>query len=134
MATGSAPTLHISKAVIRQDGKYLLLLRARHSAYYPSTWDFPGGKDDPGETPAQSVIRETMEETSLTIDPGKEVKMETYHDTAHTLIFHYYHPTVVSGTVALSEDHEQFNWFMEREIQALHLHPSVPIFFRKSSA
>jgi 8-oxo-dGTP pyrophosphatase MutT (NUDIX family) len=58
----------------------------------PSLWGLPGGKVDPGETPLQAIIRESYEETSLTIDstqltlcfssncgPGADGKIFTTH-------------------------------------------------------
>ena len=60
--------LEVSKSVISKEGKYLLLKRADHSRNFPSLWDFAGGKDDLGETPKESVVRETLEETCFEID------------------------------------------------------------------
>lgn len=50
-------------------GRVLLLHRAGECDY-PGTWGFPGGKIEPGETPAQAAAREVFEETGLTLaDP-----------------------------------------------------------------
>jgi 8-oxo-dGTP diphosphatase len=37
---------------------------------YPDMWDFPGGGRDPGETPFQTVARETREEVGLILPPA----------------------------------------------------------------
>ena len=55
-------------AVITNDkGEILLLRRAITDTFHPDCWSLPGGKIEPGETPEQAVIRETEEETNLTI-------------------------------------------------------------------
>lgn len=54
--------------------------RAEHSKSFLKLWDFTGGKQEPGETPTQAVIRETREETSYDIEPGLEIKKAEYHD------------------------------------------------------
>jgi 8-oxo-dGTP diphosphatase len=121
--------ISISKAVIKSEEKYLLLKRAEHSRSFPGVWDFAGGKDDIGETPEESVTRETKEETSLEITSGEEVKRAEYHDEHFDLLFHYFSPKILSGNVSLSPDHEDFIWASEEEIQNLALHPSVRCFF-----
>lgn len=122
--------IHISKAVISEGGKYLLLKRASGSPNYPGAWDFTGGKDDPGETPEESVVRETKEETSLDIKPGKEIKSAAYKDREHDLFFHYFIPESVSGSVKLSSDHSEYKWLPKEDIEKLTLHPSVTLFFQ----
>lgn len=121
--------IEISKSVIQRGDKYLLLRRAAHCRSYPNLWDFPGGKHDPGETPEQAVIRETKEETSYDIEPGKEVKQEKYRDKQHHLLFHYFIPERVSGKLELSSAHSDFVWIERGEMQDYGLHPSVKLFF-----
>jgi len=47
------------------DGRVLLLKRSPDAADAPSTWGFPGGHIEKGETPEQAARRETQEETSV---------------------------------------------------------------------
>jgi 8-oxo-dGTP diphosphatase len=56
-----------STALIEDDAGHILLLRRRDNGL----WDLPGGSTQPGETPAQTLIRETLEETGLTVRPEK---------------------------------------------------------------
>lgn len=121
--------IEISKSVIQKNNKYLLLKRASHSKSYPDLWDFPGGKHDPGETTEQAVIRETKEETSYGIKPGKEIQKQEYHDEKHDLLFHYFIPEIISGDLKLSSEHSDFKWVSEEEMKNLDLSPSVRLFF-----
>ena len=51
--------------LIRQADQWLLLNRQKQPAM--GMWNGVGGKIEPGESPAESVIRETFEETGLTL-------------------------------------------------------------------
>ena len=52
-----------SKAFIRRSGWYLLQLRDETPGiYYPGHWGLFGGQIEPGETPAQGLVRELGEE------------------------------------------------------------------------
>ena len=120
--------IEVSKAVIQKNGKFLLLKRATVS--YPNTWDFPGGKHDPAETPEQSVIRETKEETSFNIVPGPEVRTIHYQDEQFDLLFYYFIPKIISGDLKISPDHSEYRWLTEKEINSLELHPAVKEYFK----
>jgi 8-oxo-dGTP diphosphatase len=50
-------------AVIFDDAGRVLLVREN---YGKRRWSLPGGAIEPGETPEQAVVRETMEETLVT--------------------------------------------------------------------
>ncbi|MDE9450419.1 NUDIX hydrolase [Aliiroseovarius sp. Z3] len=55
-----------AKLVLLIGGQVATLLRDNFDHIpYPDMWDFPGGGNDPGETPEQCVLRETYEELGL---------------------------------------------------------------------
>lgn len=121
--------IEISKSIIQKDTKYLVLKRASHSKSFPNTWDFAWGKDEPWETPEQSVIRETREETGYKIQPWKEIDTKRYTDKTYDLLFHYFTPNMVEWDIILSDAHSEFLWTTAEKIKHLDLHPSVKLFF-----
>jgi 8-oxo-dGTP diphosphatase len=60
------PFLAVSAAILR-DGRILLVRRAR--APGRDLFSLPGGVVEAGETLAEAVAREVLEETSLTVEP-----------------------------------------------------------------
>lgn len=56
-------------ALIRDDAGRLLLERRADSG----DWSLPGGAVDPGEAPAQALVREVREETGLVVRPRRLV-------------------------------------------------------------
>ncbi len=109
------------KALLRKEGKYLLLRRSPDK--YPEAgaiWDIVGGRIDPGSTLIENLKREIKEETNLELDdepkliaaqdilrvPGKHVVRLTY--TAH-----------IDGKPQLDGDHTEFKWFTGTELKNL---------------
>lgn len=67
--TSDAPAsrrIHVSAAVIRDDHGRLLLVRKADTTAFMQ----PGGKPEPGESPAETLSRELHEELSLVVDPA----------------------------------------------------------------
>ena len=60
------PFLAVSAAIVRH-GQVLVVRRARTPAQ--GLFTLPGGVVEAGETLAEAVVREVLEETSLTIEP-----------------------------------------------------------------
>jgi len=73
------PTQIVVAALVERDG-LLLINQRRLDDHFPGQWEFPGGKVEPGESPAQALRRECCEEL------GVEVAVEAIHD----VIFHHY--------------------------------------------
>src|ERR1700740_1426868 len=53
-------------ALIDGDGRVLVQKRARGPL--AGLWEFPGGKMEPGETPAAALIRELREELAIDVE------------------------------------------------------------------
>ncbi|MGA8231103.1 MAG: (deoxy)nucleoside triphosphate pyrophosphohydrolase [Candidatus Acidiferrales bacterium] len=63
--------LTVVAAIIVDDGKVLICQRSRTDSF-PLKWEFPGGKVEPGETPAQALAREVLEELGAPAIIGTE--------------------------------------------------------------
>lgn len=59
--------MKVTAAVIKKEGCYLLALRPENDRN-GGTWEFPGGKIEPGETPEVCLKREIQEELGIEID------------------------------------------------------------------
>jgi 8-oxo-dGTP diphosphatase len=61
-----APDRHevVAGIVIRAE-RVLLCHRSSDRAWYPDTWDLPGGHVDAGELPAHALVRELREELGI---------------------------------------------------------------------
>jgi A/G-specific adenine glycosylase len=53
--------------VIRKDGR-ILITRRKESGLLGGLWEFPGGKVEPGESPAEACKREIAEEVNLSVE------------------------------------------------------------------
>jgi len=59
----------VAVALRRPDGR-LLMQRRPLGKHHGGLWEFPGGKVEPGETPAIALAREIEEELGLILDPA----------------------------------------------------------------
>ncbi|MFE1362617.1 NUDIX hydrolase, partial [Streptomyces harbinensis] len=55
----------ISAGIVVQDGRVLMIRRRVKEGEL--SWQFPAGGIEPGETPEEAAVRETAEETGLTV-------------------------------------------------------------------
>ena len=67
----------VAAALIWRGDKFMICQRPAHKAR-GLLWEFVGGKTEPGETPAQALVRECREELAVEVEPG-DVFMEVTH-------------------------------------------------------
>jgi 8-oxo-dGTP diphosphatase len=74
----------IGVAIVEFNGRYLVGTRQEEQDL-AGLAEFPGGKCESGESPADCAVRECREETGLCVFPIRLLK-RTYHEYAHTTV------------------------------------------------
>ena len=81
----------ISHALIKIDGKYLVIKRTKIKRgklnSYPLYWDIPGGMVEEEELPRDAAIRETREEVGLDVEIGNILHEDSIFDTNKGIVF-----------------------------------------------
>ena len=100
-----------AKAFIVNDGKLLLLKRRPNDAHKPGAWDIPGGRLERGENPYTGLLRETTEETGLSIDVGRPLDIHHFtRDDGQQITLMIFECKLVGGEIKLSEEHTEYMW------------------------
>ncbi len=84
--------------MVRGDGRFLLGQRAP-DAVYAGYWEFPGGKVEAGESPAQALCRELEEELGVRVRHLRPwLRREHLYEHAHVRL-HFFEVTAWDGEV-----------------------------------
>jgi len=98
------PKIGGDAAVFDDDGRLLVQRRVDDGA-----WGLPGGFVDPNESPRETAVRETREETGLAVDPEELIGIYTRkpgENGPHGLVIHLYRCTRVGGEIETSPETE----------------------------
>lgn len=80
------------------DGERLLVQRRPPEGLLGGLWEFPGGKVEEGEEPAEAVRRELREEMGLEVEVGEPLEPVRHAYSHFRVTIHPYHAHVVAGT------------------------------------
>ena len=75
----------IAAAVIVDDDRVLLI--RRRVVEGTLSWQFPAGKVEPGESGAEAAVRETREETGLTVRATGSLGERVHPSTGRTMLY-----------------------------------------------
>lgn len=116
-----SPVVAGSAAVIDSDGKILLMRRTD-----THLWAMPAGQMEVGETPAEAVVRETLEETGVRCIPKALVGIYDSRIWArpkgaqHVYLFTFLCEPVIGRPIEPFDKNEtlEIGWFAENELPA----------------
>jgi 8-oxo-dGTP diphosphatase len=113
--------------VLRQDGAVLLIQRGNPPL--AGTWSLPGGKALPGESIADAVTREVLEETGLRVVPGCEIDVVVLSGEGHSYEIHEVVCTLCDGVNAIDacpgDDAKGLRWAHDHELGELRVTKEV---------
>lgn len=106
----------IAIAVVAQHGRYLVGVRDEESPLAGFD-EFPGGKVNSGESPAQAAERECLEETSIAVKAQDLIVPVVEHRYAHgELRLHFFHCQPLSEP---AEPRAPFRWIDAAALKSL---------------
>jgi A/G-specific adenine glycosylase len=99
----------------REDGKLLIALRPE-DAMLGGLWEFPGGKQEKGETIQQTIERELKEELGVVVHAYKEF-MNLKHTYSHfSITMHAWFCELISGTPQ-AKSSQEIRWVNKSELE-----------------
>jgi len=95
----------VAGTIPEQDGALLLTRRSIHPGY--GLWTFPGGFVDFGESVTDAAVRETLEETGLTVEITGLLNVYSYPGSPVIIV---YTARVTGGTLTPCAENDLVEW------------------------
>jgi 8-oxo-dGTP pyrophosphatase MutT (NUDIX family) len=114
-----------SALILDQAGERVLLTRRTDNG----RWCLPGGRMDPGESLAETCVREVREETGLEVEVVRLIGLYSSPDVLvvyadgnrRQIVAAHFLVRVVGGTLGLSDETTEAGYFNQDELDALDL-------------
>lgn len=107
--------IDVAAAVIENREGRILIARRKPEITLGGFWEFPGGKIEPGETPAVCAARELREEMDMHIEAG-EILTETVHDYGTKVVHLIAVRAILLGGHIRLHDHDDIRWVTVAEM------------------
>src|SRR5947207_875533 len=116
--TGDAPSavVVVAAAIGERDGHFLVTRRLK-GTHLAGTWEFPGGKCEPGETLENCLARELAEELGVTAAIGGPVLVTRHAYPERTVELHFFEVTVPGDPAP--QLGQEMRWATREDLRAL---------------
>ena len=110
----------VGAVVTDGQGRLLMIKRGREPG--AGLWSIPGGRIEPGETDAEALVREMLEETSLTVQVGRLLGQVRRPGLNGAVIeIRDYTATVIGGTLRPGDDAADARWVAAGDMDSLEI-------------
>ena len=96
MSEGSQVPLEVTAGLINREGRWLITRRPA-GTHMEGLWEFPGGKQHPGESLEECLEREVAEETGLLVKVTGREREIVHHYPDRIVRLHFLHASPVEG-------------------------------------
>jgi 8-oxo-dGTP diphosphatase len=104
------------------DGKGRLLMIKRGREPGAGLWSIPGGRIEAGETDAEALVREMLEETNLTVEVGQLLgRVQRPFLDGAVIDIKDYAVTVTGGTLRPGDDAADARWVAAADLNSLEI-------------
>ena len=104
------------------DGQGRLLMIKRGHEPGAGLWSIPGGRIEPGETDAEALVREMLEETGLAVEVGRLIgSVQRPGPDGAVIDIRDYAATVTGGTLRPGDDAADARWVDIRDLGSLEI-------------
>jgi len=124
-------TIVVTAAVVERDGAFLVTRRLT-GTHLAGTWEFPGGKCEPGEPLEACLWREIREELGARCSVGSEIFSITHDYTERRIELHFYACTLLDDPVPLLG--QEMRWVPRNQLTELDFPPADDELIRKLAA
>ena len=111
--TGPCHGVSVAAVVTNDEGQVLAL--RRRDGPYRGRWELPGGILESGETLYQAVVREVLEETGLTVEPGRLTGV--YQNVTRGSISLVFRCQVIAGQPRPTAEAAEVRWLTPTEVR-----------------
>ncbi len=101
--------IEVAAAVLENREGRILIARRKAETFLGGYWEFPGGKIEPGESPAECAARELHEEMQVRIEAG-DVIAETVYDYGSKVVHLIAVRAILLDGHFKLHDHDEIRW------------------------
>ena len=114
-------TLIVTAAVIEIDGRWLVTRRQK-GVHLEGSWEFPGGKCDSGETLAECLARELIEELNVRSRIGEEIFTTAHAYPDRSVELHFFRCELLGQPAP--QQGQEMRWVTRAELATLEFPPA----------